>query len=547
MFKKIITLFIAVIFILPVSIGSAAAELPRTIKAHEESYFIQYNDFQTMKDEGLISYRGKGYIPLRDAAEFFNLSLRMNSGTIYLSNDGNVRPSNLVNRLPKQMKDLQDTFRVNPMINTHAGIVVENDNYGQPVFSKNAQEKLYPASTTKVMTALLAIEKGNLSDVVKVGSSVNNVPRDSSKAGIKPGDFLTLEQLLYAMLLPSGNDAAVAIAEHIGGTERKFAEMMTQKAKELGALRTNFTNAHGYHHKNLYTTASDLALIVGEAANHPELLKIAGTSHYKTSYQNKNGKWITKSWRSSNEIINPNGAHYFPSIEAGKTGYTHPARHNLVSIAKNGGHEYIVVLLRGDRTKRYDDTKKLLTGAYAKRAQLDSGKKTMTLYPFNQSIYLNDELLDTENKIFTKSNTIYVSIDLLKELSPSISTVYMSQTQEPKATINNELLAFEPNTAIMQNGRMLVPARSFFEKVGLQLTWDEKTQTAQANSEDASIIMKINDKDAYVNGVKVQLDVPATVRNGRTLIPIRFATETTGNLVDWGVGQTIYLEDPAAQ
>lgn len=539
--KKIIALFIAVIFILPVNIGNAM-EFPKEIKAHEESYFIQYNDFQTFHGGGLISYKGKGYIPLQDAAQFLSLSMSMDSGNIYLSTDNKEKPSNLVDELPKQSGNVEDTFQMNSIINTYAGLVVENGNYAQPVFSKNAHAKLYPASTTKVMTALLAIEKGNLRDLVRIGNGVNNVPSDSSKAGIKPGDVMTLEQLLYALMLPSGNDAAVAVAQHIGGTERGFARMMTQRAKELGALHTNFTNAHGYHNKNLYTTASDLALIVGEAAMHPEFLEIARTPYYQTTYQNKSGGRVTKTWRSTNEIINPKSAHYFPLIQAGKTGYTDLARHNLVSIAMNGDHQYIVVMLRGDRTKRYADTKRLLMEAYGKRAQLDRNKKTMTFNSFNHSIYLNNKLLDTKNDVFTNSNVPYISIDLFENLSPSISTVYMSQTQELKATINKELLVFEPDTATIENGRMLVPARSFFEKVGLQLTWDEKTQTVQAFSEDTSITMKINNKDVYVNGTKIQLDVPATIRNGRTLIPIRFATETTGNAVDWGVGRTIYLK-----
>ena len=175
MTKKIIALFIAVIFIFPVNIGQAMA-LPKAIKAHEETYFIQHNDFQTLQGGSLISYKGQGYIPLQDAAQFLSLSLSLDSGNIYLSNDNKEKPSNLVDELPKQNKNVQDTFRMNPMINTYAGLVVENDNYAQPVFSKNAHAKLYPASTTKVMTALLAIEKGNLRDVVKIGNGVNNVP-----------------------------------------------------------------------------------------------------------------------------------------------------------------------------------------------------------------------------------------------------------------------------------------------------------------------------------------------------------------------------------
>ena len=122
------------------------------------------------------------------------------------------------------------------------------------------------------MTILLALTYGDLNETVTIGKSAINIPYDSSKAGIKPGDQMSLEQLLYAMMLPSGNDAAMAVAEHIGGSVPQFVQIMNEQAKKLGAKNTSFTNPHGYHHPNLYTTAADLALIVNEAAKNEAFL-----------------------------------------------------------------------------------------------------------------------------------------------------------------------------------------------------------------------------------------------------------------------------------
>ena len=130
---------------------------------------------------------------------------------------------------------------------------------GRILLEKNSQEKMAMASTTKIMTAIVALEKGDLQSQIRVS------PRAASIGGssfyLKPGDVLTLEDMLFGLLLPSGNDAAVAIAEHIAGTEDKFVQMMNQKALELGALNTHFTNPHGLDDPEHYTTAVDLAVI----------------------------------------------------------------------------------------------------------------------------------------------------------------------------------------------------------------------------------------------------------------------------------------------
>ncbi|MFC2471548.1 MAG: D-alanyl-D-alanine carboxypeptidase family protein, partial [Lachnoanaerobaculum gingivalis] len=136
---------------------------------------------------------------------------------------------------------------------------------GSLLASKDATKQMYPASTTKVMTALLALKYGNLSDEVTVTDDSVITEAGASLAGIKPGDKLTLDQLLYGLMLPSGNDAANAIAVHIGGSVDNFVKMMNDEAKRIGAVDTNFVNPSGLSDSNHYTTAYDLYLIFNEA------------------------------------------------------------------------------------------------------------------------------------------------------------------------------------------------------------------------------------------------------------------------------------------
>jgi D-alanyl-D-alanine carboxypeptidase (penicillin-binding protein 5/6) len=152
-----------------------------------------------------------------------------------------------------------------PDIISEAVILMDADS-GQVLFEKNMRAKMYPASMTKVMTALLALEKGNLRDIIEMShEAVESVGRDTSHIALAEGERLTLEQALYAAAIESGNDASNGIAELIGGSMQAFAAQMTARARELGALNTNFTNAHGLPDAAHYTTAYDMALIMSAA------------------------------------------------------------------------------------------------------------------------------------------------------------------------------------------------------------------------------------------------------------------------------------------
>ena len=149
---------------------------------------------------------------------------------------------------------------------------------GQVMYSKNAFERLYPASITKVMTALIAIKYGDLTDTVTVTEDAVITEAGATLAGIHPGDQLTMEQLLYGLMLPSGNDAGAAIAVHMAGSIDAFAELMNREAQKLGATGTHFMNPHGLTNADHYTTAYDLYLIFNEALKQPEFRKVTGTT-----------------------------------------------------------------------------------------------------------------------------------------------------------------------------------------------------------------------------------------------------------------------------
>lgn len=234
---------------------------------------------------------------------------------------------------------------------------------GEAIFAKAAMQKMYPASTTKILTALVALEKGNLVDRVTVGEEVLITEAGASMAGLMPGDVLSLEDLLYGLMLPSGNDAASAIAVHIAGSVEEFAKLMNEKAYMLGARNSHFTNPHGLTDEAHYTSAYDLYLIFHEALKYPKFVEIAGSKDYKVSYTLADGSQTTKVWKNGNQYLSqavsePAGIEVF----AGKTGTTNAAGSCLViSSKREDGETYISIVLKaGNKSLLYDNMNLLL-------------------------------------------------------------------------------------------------------------------------------------------------------------------------------------------
>ena len=235
---------------------------------------------------------------------------------------------------------------------------------GQVLYSKNAFERLYPASITKVMTALIAIKYGDLTDTVTVTEDAVITEAGATLAGIHPGDQLTMEQLLYGLMLPSGNDAGAAIAVHMAGSIDAFAELMNREAQKLGATGTHFMNPHGLTNADHYTTAYDLYLIFNEALKQPEFRKVTGTTSYTADYTDGSGNPVSTTWEGGNWYMvgqrqTPDGLTVF----SGKTGTTSAAGFCLIMASRDQKEkEYISVVLKApSRPGLYDNMTNIIS------------------------------------------------------------------------------------------------------------------------------------------------------------------------------------------
>lgn len=223
------------------------------------------------------------------------------------------------------------------------------------LYQKNSHAKLYPASTTKILTALIALEKGSLNDIVTADRSVNNLERGSSIIGLKVGEKMTLHELLYGLLLESGNDAAVAIAIHIGGSVKGFSVMMNQKTAALGLHDSNFINPNGLYDKNHYTSVYDLAMITFEARKYQVFKDIVNTFLYEKSPTNITPE--KRTWINSNRLIshNPSDIFRYAYATGVKTGYTVQAKHSLVASAKYEDTELISAVMDDTKDGKWTD------------------------------------------------------------------------------------------------------------------------------------------------------------------------------------------------
>lgn len=534
--KRPLTLLISFLLIVSICIQPATI-FAETVRGIEEPFFIQHEDRETLATNSLLTIGQTKYVPLRDVASFLNYDLTMVDGQVQLNSRQEELALQTIDSLPKQRVP-QFTSNATFQANVAAqGALIAKNSSEQIMYQKNGTKTFYPASTTKMMTALLAVERGNLKDVVTVSQKATQVPADSSKAYLRAGDRLTLEQLLYAMMLPSGNDAAVAIAEHIAGSEQKFAQLMSERAKELGATKTNFVNAHGYHHPNQYTTPQDMAKIAFEVAKHPELLKVLKTTNYTAYYRDRNGKSVSRTWSTTNRMKLNSSPYYHSAIIGGKTGYTSASLHNLVSIARDQNDIYVIVVLRGHSTKRYEDTLTMLSKARQVSTNYEKNLSTLQNVRFHdaQTFVIDGRKVSAPSVNY--QGVVYVAIPSINQLFGKNVTV--SDEQLNKVALNNEIIPFTQFSPIIENGRMLVPFRQLFEAIDYRVTYESATKKVTGHNEDTTIELLIDSNIAYVNGEKVTLDAKAKVVKGHTLVPVRFIAETTGFKVDWGFGRTL--------
>lgn len=330
------------------------------------------------------------------------------------------------------------SFATNTELTTYSpNCIVMEASTGKIVYEKNSNAQAFPASTTKIMTAILALENCNLTDIATVShEAIYSVPIGYSHAYLVEGEQLTIEQLLHLLLIPSANDAANVLAEHIAGSISSFTTMMNTKASELGCKNTNFVNANGIHNEKHYSSAYDLALMGRYAMQNETFRKIVSTKKYTLPATN-NYLESNRFFKTTNELIVSDDRvavdNYYYSYATGiKTGYTNAAKECIVASAQKDGIEYIVVILGAEKTEnglsgRYLDCKNLFNYAFDNYKTYTINKEKSVLKQVkisNTSIFNNKLDLIVENEI-----------TLLLKKDTNISNI------TPTITINSDLVA----------------------------------------------------------------------------------------------------------
>lgn len=232
-----------------------------------------------------------------------------------------------------------------PEISSDTGILMEMQT-GTVLYDKGADELRYPASITKLMTLLLAVENCSLDETVTfTETGIRDVTPDSGNIGMQLGETMSMEDCVYAMIIYSANEVAAQIAEYVGGTEQEFIEMMNERAAEIGCTNTHFTNASGLPDTNQYTTARDMALIFREGLKNKTFRKIIGTPTYTIEPTNMNSE--SRRLHTHHPLFAEESALYYEGCLGGKSGMTNDAGYTLVTGVQQDGVTYIAVVMRG--------------------------------------------------------------------------------------------------------------------------------------------------------------------------------------------------------
>jgi len=312
-------------------------------------------------------------------------------------------------------------------IEAEAAVLIDAQS-GKVLYSKNMDEQLEPASITKILTAYIGIERLDLSDtVVASDTAIDEVPRYASHIAIDYDEELNVKDLLYAVMLPSANDAANVIAESVSGDLDSFADLMNQYVDSLGLQNTNFTNSNGLPDDDHYTSAYDMAMITRMAIQNDVFSQIYSTTSYTTGVTNKKDE--PRVFANGNLLIQ-NGKYNYEYAVGGKTGYTDEARFTCVTVAEKDGLTLIGVLLKNSSAEdRYEDMPKLFDYGFSNYAAITYEKENVekTVLDFDnqtQTFMLNDNI-HILVPISQKDSMLTHDLEILNETNPVTSQVIM--------------------------------------------------------------------------------------------------------------------------
>ena len=312
-------------------------------------------------------------------------------------------------------------------VDAKASLIIE-ENSGKVIHEDNSNIQNYPASVTKILTAILTLENCELTDTVTVSkTAISNIPSGYVIAPLFVGEQMSVEDLLYALMLKSANDAAYVLAEHVGGTVEGFSEMMNKKAEELGCKNSHFVNPNGIHNSNHYTTAYDMYLIARYAMKNEEFVKIVSTYQHTLSATNKYSK-NDRIMKNTNSFVNPSSKYYDENVKGIKTGTTLQAGNCLITNISKNGFDVITVIL-GARTSesKFSETKKMMN-------------YTFDNYEFTQIHKKGDVIKNIEVEKATKE-TKSLNLVISEDIKAINNIKIKAEEIEPEISLNNEIIA----------------------------------------------------------------------------------------------------------
>lgn len=387
-----------------------------------------------------------------------------------------------------------------PSIESAAAVVLDVDT-GTFLYSKQATEKMYPASTTKIMTTLLLLEKCDLDDTITFSEIVYDLEEGSSHLGIQPGEEMSIRDAAYGIMLASANDISNGIAEYIGGSLSGFAEMMNEKAAELGCINTHFSNPHGLYSDDHYTCAYDMALIAAAAYDNPMFREIVGTKEYTIPETNLTDE--QRSFLNHHKMLQSDSEYYQTWCTGGKTGFTSQCLNTLVTFAEESGRRYIAVVFRVNGAgKAYSETTQILQYAMENFIVRNYKKSTSekTFYGIMGFEYLG-KAADFQSSVWTCSPVREACVNMIlpKENAEDQLTYELVQTDGNKKTISYKYNGQEVGSASGGFLPVYVPAQLIFEK--------DVPDSDSTGSFDLDTDIQIDSFDEVVSQAAVIFDV----------------------------------------
>ncbi len=375
---------------------------------------------------------------------------------------------------PISVKAADDTWPTGPKVFAEAAIVIDADT-GTILYDKKANKTMYPASITKIMTALLTIENCSMNDKVVFSEyAINSLSYDDANAACQIGEEMTVKECLYALMLTSANEVATALGEHIAGSEKDFSKMMNERAKKAGAKNTNFVNANGLHDPNHYVTAYDMAMITRAASKYSVFNEIVNSTAFTVKKNNKRKEDFTSYQR--HKMVWQTSGLYYDGIIGGKTGFTDQSGTTLVTYAKRDGMTLICVVLKSNAANVYNDTELLLDFGFNNFSLINVSEEDVRFSnisshdlesPFDTNAYSID--LDSDSSVILPKNTKFSDLNASIDFSLEDKSFGTITYKYGETTVGTAKLIYSDTSTKSENAKAV--SQEVSKKPKMKINW----------------------------------------------------------------------------